>query len=151
VGRVKLVSDGEITESGAGVIDARSLAGSSAGAVTLSADNDFHWLDDFAAGDNFALTDDGNLKVRGIVDAGSNSISLTTTGTDKDIRIKGSLTGGTVSLDATGEVLEAATGDITADLLNVTAGRGIKLMPTKNAINALGTDQTTKGPNKVAL
>lgn len=148
---LKLASAATITESNAGDIDVATLTGSSAGAATLtSANNTITNLNTFTSGGAFALTDAQALTVKGAVNAGSNTIDLTTTGTGSNLAIDAKLTGGTINLVTTGEATENA-GAIDTNLLNVTAATGIDLASKKNAIKTLGTDKTQTGPNIVHL
>ena len=68
---VVLTDSGTISESGAGVIDAGSLAGSAGGAVTLLGANKFAILGAFTDVTSVAITDKTALSITGLVDTGS--------------------------------------------------------------------------------
>jgi len=103
-------------------------------------------------GGAFALSDAATLKVTGIVNSGAGTLSLTTTGTGHNINIVKEIeTTGTIDLVSAAKDLEASSGAIVANKLNVTAVTGIDLTSALNNIAQLGTDTTTSGPNHVNL
>jgi filamentous hemagglutinin family protein len=78
-GIVTLTSGGTINETGAGVIDAKALTGSSVGGTTLNAANMIGTLDGFSnsGAGGFTLTDGEGLNVADAVNAGTGNMSLT--------------------------------------------------------------------------
>jgi filamentous hemagglutinin family protein len=152
---VDLVSAKTISESGAGAIHATTLTGSAHGTVELTGVNNVvAELGPFTTGGNnaFAFTDNAALTVVGNINAGAAGLSLTTLGKDHNLAINHTIAGKTINLVTTGAASESKNGAIRASkLLNVTAGTGITLTSKKNAIEKLGTDTTTSGPNKVTL
>lgn len=149
---IYLVSSGAITEGGKGQIAATKLLGSAVAAANLnSASNTVANLGAFTTGGELKLIDNENLTVTGALNAGSHDVDLTTVGTDHDLAINAVITADTVNLVTTGEATESKSGAIVTDILNVTAATGIDLTSKKNAIQKLGIDKTTTGPNKVSL
>jgi hypothetical protein len=148
-----LTSSRGITEGGSAAIDVAKLAGSSAGGANLTnGEGIIADLGTFISGGPFELTDDHNLTVSGLLDAGSHAIDLTTAGSADDPAIDGTIISGTIDLAATGKANESKMGAIDAiKLLNVTAGTGIELTSKRNDIKKLGTHATVVGPNKVTL
>ena len=79
-GAVVLTDSGTISESGAGVIDAGSLAGSAGGAVTLLGANKFAILGAFFTDvTSVAITDKTAVTINGLVNTGSLALTDTST------------------------------------------------------------------------
>jgi hypothetical protein len=143
-GEVNLISAATISENSSGAIDATTLTGSSKGAVALtSSKNDFTDLASFTTGGNnaFSLTDDHALTTTGTVNAGSHGITLTTTGSNHDIKIDSKLEGGTVKLVSAAAISESSAGIIDATTLTGGA-HGAVTLNGKNVIADLGAFST---------
>ena len=150
---VQFVSNGTVTESGAGRIKASQLGGSSVGGTALNGDNAIGALSDFTnTGEgNFALTNSQALTVAGAVSIASNTGVLSLATTAGNLTIDGSLTAPVVTLRTAGEALEGSDGSIVATgTLNVTAQTGIDLNSSLNYIHSVGTRQTKSGLNIIA-
>jgi filamentous hemagglutinin family protein len=143
-GTVKLSSAATISESNAGAIDAKTLTGSSKGAVTLtSSKNVITGLGAFTTGGNaFSLTDDHDLTTTGTVNAGSRTVTLTTKGSGHDIAVDSKLEGGEVKLASAATISESNAGDIDAKTLTGSAKGTVKLTSAKNTITDLGALST---------
>jgi filamentous hemagglutinin family protein len=77
-----LIAGGTIGQASGGILNVATLTGSSTGASTLSAANQIANLGAFTTtGGGFVLTDDQNLSVDGVVNAGAHIFRLTDTGT----------------------------------------------------------------------
>jgi hypothetical protein len=136
-----LTSAGTITESGSGAIDAMTLIGSSHGAVTLNGANVITDLGAFTTGGNnaFSLTDAHDLTTNGVIDTGSASLTLTTTGSGHDIMIDSALTGGTVKLVSAATIGESTSlGRITAVALTGSSVGMAMMNSATNMITDLG-------------
>ena len=124
-GTVTLTSGGTITETGAGVIDAQILTGSSVGGTTLNGANLFGTLDAFAnaGAGGFTLNDNEALSLDDAISAGTGNLSLTTSG-----YLNGEspfTAGGTLTLTAGGAISVgniSAPGSITLSGTNLNLG-----------------------------
>lgn len=171
---INVISAGTISQSNAGIITTPLLEGSSAGAVSLNADNQISWLPNFATNNsNFSLADAQSI-VEGnnypALNAGSGTVTLTTAGS-AGMTLSGVVTAQTVNLnsggnlifenapksgynvsantlniDTGGSVTEDMDGAISAGLLNVSANTGITLLDTDT--NWTTNDITTIGTDK---
>ena len=117
-GTVTLNVNGTIWESGAGLIDAEMLAGSSSGGTTLNGANQIAAIDGFknkGAG-GFTLNDDEALDVDGALSVGTGNLALTATSSISITQLV--TTGGTITLRGSNITLDgpiSATGNITVD------------------------------------
>ena len=141
VGTVRLTAAGAITQTG-GSINAGNLTGSSAGATVLTAaGNVVGRLNAFTALGGFNLTDSTALIVVGAVNAGTNNLTLATTGAGNGVTLSSSLTtsaAGTVTLNSAGIITETgSSGLITAGSFVGTSTGGAGLTGA-NQIATLG-------------
>jgi filamentous hemagglutinin family protein len=130
--------NGALSESGSGTITAGMLRGTTKNGVTLNGANDIATLADFSntGSGGISLTNSDWLRVRGAVNAGSGDLSLTTTA--NGIVIDGVVTaGGTVALNAGGDIWQASASSITADTLTGSANGTARFQGT-NLITDLG-------------
>ena len=140
-GTVTLTSTGNIDAS-TGIVDAKTLTGSSAGTTTLTdASNDIGTLNGFTnTSGAFSLTDDATLTITGTLNATGETVTLTTTG--NGLVLDAALTGATVDLVSTGTIDEDnGAGSITANALTGSSGGAVTLTGT-NAIANLGAFAT---------
>ena len=146
-----LVSAGTMAESGNGVLTAATLKGSSVGDATLTAaTNAVDELDAFTtANGDLSLTSAASLQVAGAINTGTGTLSLTTKGSGHNLAIAATVRGATVNLVSAGNVHEPSNGKIITNLINVTAATGITLTQPGNAIQAIGTNHTTSGPDTI--
>jgi hypothetical protein len=146
-----LVSAGTIAESGAGLIDANLLEGSTVGTASFGGANDLARTGTFSTGGGaFSLVDDAALTIASSINTGAGTLYITT-GTGDALAVDSVLeTTGTMTLVSGANVTEStSTGTVKADTLNVTAQTGIDLGSTLNDITTVGTDHTTSGPNTI--
>jgi len=151
-GTVTLASAAGISGNASGIVNAKTLTGSSYGTVALTAANAVVNLGSFNTNaHNFTLNNSKGLTVSGTVNAGTGSISLTTTGSSgHNLLVNGTLeTSGTssaVTLVSAGNIGEStSTGAVITQLLNVTAKTGISLASPLNDIATIGTQHTDTG------
>jgi filamentous hemagglutinin family protein len=135
-GQATLISAGTLAESGAGVVDAASLTGSSVGGTNLNGANLISTLGGFAntgSGD-FVLDNGEALTVTGTVNAGSGNLTLATT--SGGIAVEGQLTAGAqATLNSAGTLAESGSGAISAGSLTGSAVGGATL----NGANQIAT------------
>jgi fibronectin-binding autotransporter adhesin len=145
--KATLKDTGTLGESGAGLIEAGILRGTSTGGATLNGANAIADLDGFVntGAGGFALTDGSTLTLDGAVGAGTGNLVLTTTLTGDNIDIEKALTaGGSVDLISDGKIAQTATGIITAGTLTGSAA-GTVTLNSANAITNLGSFTDTSG------
>jgi hypothetical protein len=145
---VTLTVFGTLSESGAGLVDAKSPGGTSSGGTALNGAN---LVADLIAFTNsgpggFALTDDQTVTIEGVVNAGTGALALSTVGAGANIVIDSAImAGGTVTLTSAGAISEANnTGVITGATLSGSAGTSA-LLRGNNKIANLGSFASTAG------
>jgi hypothetical protein len=150
-GVVDLVSAGTISESGAGLITASAhLAGSSVGGATLNAANLIGGFDALTntGGGNVSLTDAQSLYIgAGGVNAGSGTLTLTTTGAGHNLSVTNALTGGIVDLVSAGTIKESGAGLITASAHLAGSSVGGATLTDANLIGGFDAFTNTGGGN----
>ena len=151
-GELLLTAKGNVTESSAGDLDAKTLTGSSVGgAVLTSAKNTLTDLGAFTAGSTFELTDDASLTVDGAVSSTSAANThLTTSGTGHAIAVDAKVTANAVYLVSAGAITESSAGDLDAKTLTGSSDGNAVLTSAKNTLTDLGAF-TTGGNNAFEL
>jgi len=142
-----LKDTGILGESGAGLIEAGILRGTSAGGATLNGANTIADLDGFVntGAGGFALTDGSTLTVDATVNAGTGSLALTTTSTGSNIDIDKAITAdGSVDLVSAGKILQSTAGIVSAGTLTGSAA-GTTTLNSANRIMNLGSFVNTGG------
>ncbi len=133
-----LSSTGSIGQTG-GTIVAGTLSGSAGGPASLgSLGNGIATLAGFSTAGDFTLYDGRSLTVSGPVDP--NTVTLSVVGS---LTLASSVTGGTVDLIATGPIVEAAGGSVTATTL--TGSADAASLGGTNTVGTLGRFTTTTG------
>jgi filamentous hemagglutinin family protein len=142
-GTLDLESGGAISQSSAGTITSDILMGSASGNVALTEANAIGAVGFFATNNgNFALTDTDALTLNSQIDTGTGNLGLTTSG--GALTINGTLSGGTVSLNANGPINSGANGIVNATTLTGSADGAVALS-NSNAIDNLGIFATNNG------
>ena len=148
-GIVTLSATGNITQNSAGIITASTLTGNTFGPIagesaTFSANNAIANLGAFTATAGFTLNDATPLSVTGAINAGTNNLTLTTTGANNGLSINAPITGGTVDLVSAGALTQNSAGIITATTLTGSTN-GSATLADANAITSLGAFATNNG------
>jgi hypothetical protein len=144
---VELTLAGTLGETGSGVIDAKTLVGSSTGGMALTGTNKLTELGTFTntGTGGIALTSVSTLAVTGPVNVGSDDLSLTTTGKGAKIGVNNAIVdGGTVTLTSAGAITESSTGSISAAALTGSASKAATL-DGANQIATLAGFTTARG------
>lgn len=141
---LSLVSGAAINQS-AGVLNARTLTGSSSGSTSLMQANGVGSVGNFSA-NGFSLTNANGLTIAGPL-LSTGGVTLVTQGGDLDVT--GTLSGSRVVLNAAGAINESSAGNIVATTLSGRAGGatslGTQSQPIANHISTLGGFESPAG------
>ncbi|WP_216851130.1 hypothetical protein, partial [Acidisphaera sp. L21] len=132
---LSLVATGAVTQT-AGSITTASLTGSAGSLSLTSSTNAIGNVGPYTATTSFTLTDGQSLTVAGAIDPPD--VTMNVAG---DLTLHSSVTGATVTLNATGAITEGAAGSVAATVLTGSANSAA--FSSSNAVATLG-DFTTK-------
>lgn len=148
---MRISATGKILEGARGLVIAQAFQAKAGKGIRLLRKNDIEALHDVqnTGAGNIGINSRSKINIVGLVKASAAKAQIALqSSSDLIIGKAGVLDAGAVSLRSGGRATESMTGQIDAGTLNVTAVTGIALIGN-NDIGAIGTDETTSGPDRI--